>query len=53
MDPEALWEVMTRDKKVRGDRVRLVLMEAVGRVGIYDDVPREAVIDALAASQAA
>ncbi len=53
MDPEALWEAMTRDKKVRDEKVRLVLMEAVGRVGLYDDVPREAVLDALAASQVA
>jgi 3-dehydroquinate synthase len=53
MDPEALWEAMTLDKKVRDEKVRLVLMEAVGRVGLYDDVPREAVLDALAASQVA
>lgn len=53
MEPEALWEVMTRDKKVKGDAVRLVLMEEIGRVGLYEDVPRQAVLDALAASQAA
>jgi 3-dehydroquinate synthase len=53
MEPEALWETMTLDKKVRGDTVRLVMMEKLGSVGLYEDIPREAVLEALAASQVA
>lgn len=53
MEPEALWESMTRDKKVRGDAVRLVMLESIGRVGLYEDIPRQAVLEALAVSQAA
>jgi 3-dehydroquinate synthase len=53
MEPEALWETMTRDKKIRGDTVRLVVMESIGKVALRDDVPREAVLEALAASQVA
>lgn len=53
MEPDELWETMTRDKKVQGDKVRLVIMSSIGEVSLSDDVPREAVLEALAASQVA
>ncbi len=53
LQPEALWEPMSRDKKVRSEAVRLVLMESIGRVSLVEDVPREAVLEAVAASQVA
>lgn len=53
MEPEALWETMTRDKKIRGDTVRLVVMESIGKVVLREDIPREAILEALAASQVA
>jgi 3-dehydroquinate synthase len=40
-------EVMGRDKKVRGGRVRLVLMRGLGEVGIYENAPEDAIVRAL------
>ena len=37
-DLEDYWRVMGSDKKVKDGRVRFVLPEAIGRVGIYADV---------------
>ncbi len=44
--PIELVDAMSLDKKVRGGTIRLVLPEAIGRVGIYGDVPYRAIIDA-------
>ncbi|MEN6626132.1 MAG: 3-dehydroquinate synthase [Candidatus Sumerlaeia bacterium] len=41
------WRAMGADKKVRDGRIRFVLPEAIGRVGIYNDVSREEVAEAL------
>ena len=40
---DILMHFMKRDKKVQGDRLRLILPEAAGRVTIADDVPASAV----------
>jgi 3-dehydroquinate synthase len=46
--PEDVWEAMAADKKRRGGRLRFVLPEAIGRVVVADDVPKEAVLETLA-----
>jgi shikimate kinase/3-dehydroquinate synthase len=46
-DPEAVWTAMTADKKKQGSRLRFVLPLDIGRVEVFDDVPREAVLAAL------
>ncbi len=51
--PERYWEVMGSDKKVRDGRIRFVLPEAIGRVGVYDDVTREEVMACLGVTMAA
>ena len=38
LDADKVWEVMQRDKKVRGGRVRMVLPTSIGSVNIYDDI---------------
>ena len=45
--PETVWAAMRSDKKRQGDRLRFVLPVAIGEVDIFDDVPREAVLDVL------
>jgi 3-dehydroquinate synthetase len=40
---EELESAMRMDKKVAGDRLRLVLPTRIGEVEIRDDVPEEAV----------
>lgn len=47
-DPEAVWEAMTSDKKKQGKRLRFVLPLDIGRVDVFDDVPRQAVLAILA-----
>lgn len=42
--PDALWEAMAVDKKRRRGRLRFVLPEAIGRVVVREDVPRERVL---------
>jgi 3-dehydroquinate synthase len=46
-DPEAVWTAMTADKKKQGSRLRFVLPLDIGRVEVFDDVPRQAVLAAL------
>jgi 3-dehydroquinate synthetase len=46
-DPATIWEAMITDKKKRGSRLRFVLPLGIGQVGLFDDVPREAVIAVL------
>jgi 3-dehydroquinate synthase len=46
-DPRATWAAMTSDKKKQGKRLRFVLPLDVGRVDIFDEVPREAVLAVL------
>lgn len=40
---DGLLEAMTRDKKVRGGRLRLILPEGLGQVQMHDAIPVEAV----------
>ena len=42
-DPEAVLAAMRLDKKVRGGRMRFVLLEEIGRPVVRDDVPEELV----------
>lgn len=46
-EPEAVWAAMTSDKKKQGKRLRFVLPLHIGQVGVFDDVPREAVLAVL------
>jgi 3-dehydroquinate synthetase len=46
--PEDYWTKMGSDKKVRDGKIRFVLPEAMGRVGVYGDVTREEVDRCLA-----
>jgi 3-dehydroquinate synthase len=41
-------ELMAMDKKVKGGRIRLVLLDGIGRAAVADDYPREALEDLLA-----
>jgi 3-dehydroquinate synthase len=50
-DPDAIWEAMHRDKKKRGKTLRWVLPRQISEVTIDEDVPREAVLNALALSR--
>lgn len=45
---DALWDAMATDKKWRAGRSRFVLMHGPQRVTVVEDVPRSAVIEALA-----
>jgi shikimate kinase/3-dehydroquinate synthase len=45
--PEAVWEAMTSDKKKQGKQLRFVLPLDIGRVDVFDDVPREAALAVL------
>ncbi|MEX2544414.1 MAG: 3-dehydroquinate synthase [Phycisphaeraceae bacterium] len=45
-DDDCLMTAMRLDKKVAGGRIRLVLPTAMGEVGIFDDIP----VDAIAAA---
>ena len=47
LDPEALLEAMTRDKKNRGGRVRFVLPRDIGRVELTDEADEATVRDVL------
>ena len=46
-DPAAIWLAMTSDKKKQGQRLRFVLPLDIGKVDVFDDVPRERVLVAL------
>ncbi len=45
--PEAMLAAMGMDKKVIGGRLRLVLLEALGRAVVVSDVPRELLLGVL------
>lgn len=47
VDPAAIWLAMTLDKKKQGQRLRFVLPLDIGKVDVFDDVPRERVLVAL------
>lgn len=49
--PEIVYRNMQNDKKVKGGKLRLVLPNGIGHFAIRDDVPRQAVIEAIAAAQ--
>jgi 3-dehydroquinate synthase len=51
VDRGRLFELMLRDKKARGGRLRLVLPAAIGRAELAEDVPEEAVRRCLAESR--
>ena len=46
-DPEAVWAAMASDKKKQGTHLRFVLPLDIGRVEVFDDVPREQVLAVL------
>ena len=48
LDAEHVWDVMQRDKKARGGRVRMVLPTAIGKVDIFDDTNAQEVARAVA-----
>ena len=50
-DTNALLEAMKFDKKVHGGKLRLILPDRIGHVVIRDDVPLEAVREALVSVQ--
>jgi shikimate kinase/3-dehydroquinate synthase len=47
VDIESLLQAMELDKKVRGKRVRWVLLRSIGQPVIRDDVPREVLVSAI------
>ena len=47
LDPNRVLDAMRFDKKVKSGRIRLVLLEAVGRAVIRDDVPEEVILEAI------
>jgi 3-dehydroquinate synthase len=47
MAPGVFLELMARDKKVVNGRLRLVLLEAIGRACIVDDIPERELIELL------
>jgi 3-dehydroquinate synthase len=47
MAPGVFLELMARDKKVVNGRLRLVLLEAIGRACIVDDVPERELVELL------
>jgi 3-dehydroquinate synthase len=51
MNLETVIETMGYDKKVKDGRLRLVLLEKIGRATIRDDVPRELIREALESIQ--
>ncbi|HEX8322464.1 MAG TPA: 3-dehydroquinate synthase family protein, partial [Tepidisphaeraceae bacterium] len=47
LDPDAVYEAMYSDKKVKAGRLRFVLPDRIGHVVIRDDVPADVVRDAI------
>lgn len=47
LDPQALLEVMGRDKKVRDGRLRFVLLDGLGHALVTDEVPPQWIKDVL------
>ena len=52
LDPQELLAVMQRDKKVRGGRLRFVLLDGLGRAFVTDEVPTEWITEVLAEQRA-
>jgi 3-dehydroquinate synthase len=50
MTPDVFLELMARDKKVVNGRLRLVLLEAVGKACVIDDVQEQELIELLGGS---
>lgn len=50
LTPERFLELMAVDKKVRGGRLRLVLLKAIGQGVVVDDVPAEMLMATLRSS---
>jgi 3-dehydroquinate synthase len=50
MTPDAFLELMARDKKVVNGRLRLVLLEAVGKACVIDDAQEQELIELLGGS---
>jgi 3-dehydroquinate synthase len=48
LDVEAIWRIMQHDKKNRCGAVRMVLPRRLGEVDVFDDVPPEAIREAVA-----
>jgi len=48
LDAEQVWDVMQRDKKARGGRVRMILPTSIGKVDIFDDTNADEVARAVA-----
>ncbi len=53
VDPEAAWRAMAYDKKARGGRIKLVLLEAPGEPVFPVELPDDEIREALAALTAA
>lgn len=49
--PERVYAAMLYDKKRRDGRLRLVLPQAIGKVIVYEDAPRELILERLVALQ--
>jgi 3-dehydroquinate synthase len=47
LDPNRVFEAMQFDKKVKSGRIRLVLLESIGRATVRDDVPPALILEAL------
>ncbi len=53
LDPAALYDAMTRDKKVAGGKIRFVLPDSIGAVRIHADITRAGIEDGIASMLAA
>jgi 3-dehydroquinate synthase len=47
LDPNRVFEAMQFDKKVKAGRIRLVLLESIGRATVRDDVPPALILEAI------
>ncbi len=47
LNPRRIREIMQRDKKTRGGRIRMILPVAPGQVSIFDDITPDAIDDAV------
>ncbi len=47
LDPNRVSEAMWFDKKVRSGRIRVVVLESIGRAAMRDDIPPELILEAL------
>jgi 3-dehydroquinate synthase len=47
LDPKRIFETMQFDKKVKSGKIRLVLLESIGRATLRDDIPPALILEAL------